>query len=381
MKHVFLALLGSLMLVSCSKNGFTIEGDAKGVKDGTEIVLQKNDSTGIVRVDTVKVTGEKFKFEGETDGPELHTLVMKDLPSGGAVLILEPGDIKVTLDKDTIYKSRVSGTKNNESLAAYLDKDIKVRKKQQEFAKRMMPRYQEAMSKQDTAAINQIQEEGKKIYKQHEDLAREQIKSDPDSFITVLLLTQFLNAPENAEMPFVEKSYNALSQELKDTKEGKKIKKALDRYKKDTDAKKKTEVGSKAPDFKAPDVNGKPVSLYASLGKVTVIDFWASWCPPCRKEATAMASLYAEFHGAGLNIVGVSLDGDKAAWQKAIAEDKRVWTDISNLKSWEDPIARAYALQSIPAIFVLDAKGTIVAKDLHGAELRAKVAELLGKGA
>lgn len=381
MKHLFLALLGSLLIVSCNKNGFTIEGDAKGVKDGTEIVLQKQDSTGIVRIDTVKVKDGKFKFEGETkDGPGLHQLTLKESPSGGAVLILEPGDIKVVLDKDTIYKSKVSGTYNNESLSAYLDKDIKIRNKQQVFAKKMMAQYQEAMAKQDTVTINRITKEGKKMYKEHEVLAKEQIKSNPKAFISVLLLTQFLGSPE-ADMAFIEKSYNNFDASLKETQEGRKIKKAIDRYKKDVQAKKNTEVGNKAPDFKSKDVNGKEISLYSSLGKVTIIDFWASWCPPCRKEAPEMVALYNEFHASGLNIVGVSLDGDKAAWIKAIGEDKRTWTDLSNLKSWEDPVARMFALNSIPAIFVLDAKGTIVAKDLHGAALRAKVAELIGAGA
>ncbi|HLN95863.1 MAG TPA: TlpA disulfide reductase family protein [Flavobacterium sp.] len=377
MRHLILALFGSLLIVSCNKNGYTIEGEAKGVKDGTEIVLQKQDSTGIVRLDTVKVKDGKFAFEGETEGPGLHQLTLKDNPSGGAVLILEPGDIKVTLDKDTIYKSRVSGTFNNDELAAYLDKDIKIRNKQQAFAKQNMARYQEAMMKKDTVTVNQIQAEGQKMYKEHEKLAKEQVKSNPKAFISVLLLTQFLNAGEK-EMPFIEKSYNNLDAPLKETQEGKRIKKAIDRYKKDLEAQKNTSIGNKAPDFKAKNAAGQEVSLYSSLGKVTIVDFWASWCPPCRKEAPAMVSLYNEFHSAGLNIVGVSLDGDKAAWLKAIETDKRTWTDLSNLKSWEDPVARMYALRSIPTIIVLDAKGMIVAKDLHGEELRAKVAELLG---
>jgi len=377
MRHLLLALFGSLLIVSCNKNGYTIEGEAKGVKDGAEIVLQKQDSTGIVRVDTVKVKDGKFKFEGEAEGPGLHQLTLKDNPTGGAVLVLEPGDIKVTLDKDTIYKSRVSGTYNNDELASYLDKDIKIRNKQQVFAKQNMARYQEAMMKKDTVTVNQIQKEGQKMYKEHEKLAKEQIKSNPKAFISVLLLTQFLGAGEK-EMDFVEKSYNSLDASLKETTEGKRVKKAIDRYKKDIEAQKNTTVGHKAPDFKAKDVTGKEVSLYSSLGKVTVIDFWASWCPPCRKEAPNMVALYNEFHAAGLNIVGVSLDGDKAAWQKAIETDKRTWTDLSNLKSWEDPVARMYALKSIPTIIVLDAKGMIVAKDLRGEELRAKVAELLG---
>ena len=162
--------------------------------------------------------------------------------------------------------------------------------------------------------------------------------------------------------------------EVKGTKHGKKVKTKLDELK-------SVEVGQKAPDFSAPNPEGKMVSLKESLGKVTVIDFWASWCAPCRVENPNVVALYNEFHAKGLNIIGVSLDraGEDAKWKEAIAKDKLTWTQVSNLKFWEDPIATKYNVKSIPATFLLDAQGKIVAKDLHGAELKAKVAELLAK--
>ena len=117
--------------------------------------------------------------------------------------------------------------------------------------------------------------------------------------------------------------------------------------------------------------------MKASLGKVTIIDFWASWCKPCRIENPHVVALYNEFHAQGLNIIGVSLDEDTDSWKKAIAKDKLTWTQVSNLKGWEDPIARMYEVEQIPTTFLLDSIGNIVAKDLRGAELKAKVLELL----
>ena len=136
-------------------------------------------------------------------------------------------------------------------------------------------------------------------------------------------------------------------------------------------------IGRKAPDFTSVDTNGKLVSLEAIKGKVTIIDFWAAWCGPCRRENPNLVRIYEKYHDKGLEIIGVSLDKDADKWKEAIAKDNLTWAHVSNLKFWEDPIAKQYNVQAIPATFILDANGIIVAKDLRGDELRAKVLALL----
>jgi thiol-disulfide isomerase/thioredoxin len=113
------------------------------------------------------------------------------------------------------------------------------------------------------------------------------------------------------------------------------------------------------------------------LGKVTIVDFWASWCGPCRAESPNVVKIYKEFHSKGLNIVGVSLDKDAAKWKKAIADDGLIWNHISNLKYWDEPIAKQYKVEGIPATFILDAEGNIIAQNLTGEELRSKIESLL----
>jgi len=120
------------------------------------------------------------------------------------------------------------------------------------------------------------------------------------------------------------------------------------------------------------------VSLKESLGKATLIDFWASWCQPCRHENQNVVALYNAFHSKGLNIISVSLDEDAVRWKEAIVMDKLTWTQVSNLKEMKDPIALQYGITQIPTTFLLDAKGKIVAIDLSGVDLNTKIKELLG---
>lgn len=140
---------------------------------------------------------------------------------------------------------------------------------------------------------------------------------------------------------------------------------------------KSTAVGSKAPEIKLPTPEGDSLSLYSIKGKIIIIDFWASWCRPCRGENPNMVSLYADYHNKGLEIFGVSLDKDKAAWVKAIADDKLVWNHVSDLKFWQSEAAKLYGVGSIPSMFVLDGNFTIIAKNLRGDQLRAFVASKL----
>lgn len=121
------------------------------------------------------------------------------------------------------------------------------------------------------------------------------------------------------------------------------------------------------------------LSLKENLSKVTLIDFWASWCKPCREENPKVVALYNEFHKKGLNIISVSLDKNAEDWKKAIQKDGLTWTQVSNLKEMKDPIAIQYGITQIPTTFLLDSNGTIVAIDLYGESLKTKINELLSK--
>jgi peroxiredoxin len=136
-------------------------------------------------------------------------------------------------------------------------------------------------------------------------------------------------------------------------------------------------VGAKAVDFTLPDVNGKPVSLSSYKGKYVLIDFWASWCGPCRQENPNVVKAYNSFKSKGFDVLGVSLDRDKDDWTKAIEKDNLTWTHESDLKYWDNEVAKLYGVQAIPANFLLDKDGNIIGKNLRGEALEAKLKEVM----
>lgn len=139
---------------------------------------------------------------------------------------------------------------------------------------------------------------------------------------------------------------------------------------------KNTSIGGTVPNINLPDKTGQETTLFPLKGKYTLIDFWASWCSPCRRESKTIAALYEKFHDKGFEIYGVSLDDEKDLWLNAIEKDKRNWTNVSSLQGFETPITFDYAVTALPAKFIVDENGNIIAKNLHGKELQEKVESL-----
>jgi len=368
---LFFVTFGLVSFKAVIDGNFTITGTIAGIENGKKITLERQDETkGIITLDSAIVENGKFTLKGNALEPAIHFIQVADV-KGKVAFILEEGKINCVLYKDSIGKSKIGGTKNNEDLQSFNFVAMKVQKKMQDFQTVNRQKMSDAQSKQDTVVINQLTADFGKLQKEMVALSANFLENNPKSFISVLLVDNMFNNPE-VDIEKIKKTYNNLDASLKNTKPGKTIQTKIDSFK-------SIAIGGLAPDFSAPNPDGTMTSLKASLGKITIIDFWASWCGPCRKENPNVVALYNEFHAKGLNIIGVSLDKDAVKWKEAIAKDNLTWTHVSNLKFWQDPIAELYNIKSIPATFILDAQGKIIARDLRGAELRAKVLSLLGK--
>ena len=195
------------------------------------------------------------------------------------------------------------------------------------------------------------------------------VSKHPDSYISLIVLSELFDSNSEAE---IAKLYQNLSESVKKTELGEELGIRLF-------SKTRTSIGTVAPDFTQNDPKGKPVKLSDFRGKYVLIDFWASWCGPCRQENPNVVKAYAQFKNKNFEILGVSLDNPnaKTAWLNAIERDKLTWTQVSDLQGWKNQAARLYGVESIPQNFLVDPDGVIIAKNLRGENLIITLSNLL----
>jgi peroxiredoxin len=372
MKKIVFILTTALLAIACNElaeNEYSLSGSANGIENGKKVFVEVQSETGVTVIDTGVVENGKFELKGQITERDLGFIRIEN-ENISVPFIIENGKINVTIVVDSMQYNKIGGTPNNDKFQEFNEKTLVVVKKKNKFEVNNMARMDAAKKSRDTATVKMIMMEYNSFQDEMNVISKKFIKDNPDSYLSVLLLENFLMR-QYLTVDEIKSYFGSLSDDLKKSKSGKKIQEVLTSLT-------AVVVGKLAPDFSGPTPDGKKISLKQSLGKVTIIDFWASWCGPCRAENPNVVALYNEFHPQGLNIIGVSLDKDAAKWKEAIAKDGLIWPHISHLQQWEDPIAKQYNVQSIPATFILDAKGNIVAKDLRGDALRAKVKELLG---
>jgi peroxiredoxin len=238
----------------------------------------------------------------------------------------------------------------------------------------------EARKNNDTAAVKALKKEGDGITQEAtEKVIYPFIKSHATSPLALYVLQSDATRDKNTKM--LQSLFDMLSDEIKNSAAGKALQAKLlagDKAGGSVSMLDNMSIGGTAPDFTQNDTGGKPVTLSSFRGKYVLLDFWASWCAPCRRENPNVVKAYTQYHPKGFDILSVSLDkpGDKDKWLKAIQDDGLTWTQVSDLQYFDNAVAKQYGIQGIPQNFLIDPQGKIIAKGLRGDDLEKKLEEI-----
>jgi peroxiredoxin len=341
---------------------FTITGNIAGLPDGT-VYLKQRVEGNVVNLDSAKSVGGKFVLKGSVANPEQCSLVLGDRKQ--VSLFVENKDIQVTGKSEDLRNVTITGSASQDEMKSLDAKGAELNSKMKEF----YDKYNDAKKQSNQAEMTKWEKQIDALDSTQTVLMKNFIAENPKSFVAPVILQRIQYGMEANEIDGYLKKLSA------DVKKGSAAKSLAERVA----VLRAVAVGMTAPDFTQNDSINVPVKLsdVYSKHKYTLIDFWASWCGPCRGENPNVVAVWKDFNAKGFHVMGVSYDTDKAKWLKAVATDKLTWTQVSDLKGWSNATAKIYGINSIPANLLLDNTGKIIGKNLRGDKLRAKITELL----
>ncbi len=365
MKKPYYLFIISLLAAACSSEPhYVITGQIEGA-DSVKFILQKREAGQAIIIDSAIAHKGNFKMKGgAVKYPEMAILTAQNTRNR-TIFYLENSEITITGNLDSLYNAKITGSKTQDEYNGFLESNRKLSEKYSAIS----DEFQTANQTGDTARVSQLRKEAQAVDNEISTLKKEFVKNNPSSFATPAILSGLMPDLSGSEL---ETYINALDTAVANTPVIKDLKVTAVKMK-------AVEVGQKAPDFTLNDPEGNPVSLYSKVGsKLLLVDFWAGWCGPCRRENPNVVKVYREFNKKGFDVFGVSLDQRKDEWVKAISDDKLTWTHVSDLNYWDNAAARLYVVNMIPANFLLDENGVIIARNLTGDELYNKVKEVTG---
>lgn len=384
MKKLALALLAALPLSMLGNDGpkmfeYSLKGDVTKIKEPAKKVLVSYVLDNKRVTDSATIENGWFNLKGSFAEPtRLNLRLVVDSAEAAAAginrrpsmqrdfltVFVDGGNVTI-ITVDSFSNSTVKGSRTHDEYVKVNALLKPLRDKEAEMSKK----YGELAKAKDEAGMKEMQKQFKELDKEYKKIYSAYVKQNPTSPYAIFAVTSFAGWDIDPET--TEPLFKTLPAAVQASPSGKSLAGKID-------IAKKTSVGAMAMDFTQNDTAGMAVSLSSLRGKYLLVDFWASWCGPCRAENPNIVEAFNKYKDKGFHVLGVSLDrpGQKDRWMKAIYDDKLAWTHVSDLQFWENAAAKQYGVQGIPFSVLLDPQGKIIAKNLRGDELQAKLAEI-----
>ncbi|NJO87714.1 MAG: AhpC/TSA family protein [Chloroflexia bacterium] len=369
MKKILFVLSVVALVFACNQQdtedqaSFTINGTVAAFDSGY-VYLQKVVDGDLKSIDSVLSTQGKFNFKGAVGFAEMYYLTFGDKEHVSGIF-LDNSIIDVTGHIDSLDNVVIKGSKSHDEYKQYQDEMKPFDNKEKD----LYTQYSEARKDGNEDLIKQLEETWEALDADKNTFIKNYIGTNNKSVVTPYILTRsnfFYSSPVAELDSLVSLLDSSLNKSVYYAKLKEKVEVLYS-----------VNIGKTAPDFTLNDTTGNPIAMSSLKGKYLLIDFWASWCGPCRRENPNNVALYKDYKDKGFEILGVSFDNKKENWIKGINDDGLTWPQISDLEGWKCAAGKIYGVSSIPHTVLLDKEGVIIAKDLRGDELRAKIAELL----
>ncbi|KIO76320.1 hypothetical protein TH53_15295 [Pedobacter lusitanus] len=355
---IILGLIGTCLFANAQqkKSVYTVNGNIAGLKSPYIYFYSKGKS------DSAAVKDGKFTYTGAAESvPVRVSMHNKKVGFGDFYAERGPVTIKGNADKpdELIITGGKTQTENNELSASKKGINAQLSK--------IYENWSAANKAKDSVALAKAEQEMTPLEEASTKLTLDFVRSHPSSYVSLDKISELTYEFDYADIAAL---YQGLSADLKASAGGKKLETSLAVLKKGSN-------GQKMIDFTQNDPSGKSVSFASFKGKYVLVDFWASWCGPCRGENPNVVKAYNRFSAKGFTVLGVSLDQDGAKWKKAIEDDKLPWSQVSQLNGWKNEVSQYYGIQGIPSNYLVNPEGVIIARNLRGEKLTKKLEELL----
>ena len=366
MKKLFYLLLISLALASCTmqptkKTAYTINVNLQGLDKGT-VYLQHRVGNEMIKLDSADATAP-ISFKGNIEMAEVYYLGIKD-KRGSIPVFVEAADINVTGHIDSLRQVIITGSPAQDELDAFNDQTKTFTEQRQ----KLFADYRNADQEQNEELKGQLEKQMDAIQAEKIDFTYKHITENKASIVAAFLAYQNNYDFDLSQLETITAGFDpSIEQSV-----------YVQNLKERVTTLQSVDIGKKYIDFTMNNTEDVPVEFSSLIkGKYTLIDFWASWCGPCRGENPNVVAVYNDYKDKGFDIIGISLDQSKDKWLEAIEADKLTWSHLSDLQYWNSAAAKLYGVNSIPHSILIDGKGIIIAQNLRGEELRNKIAELL----